>query len=226
MKLYTLTDIGIQRKENQDNYWSAILDVDGVETGVVCLCDGMGGLENGGLASRMVVESVKDFFSYSVDITELSDVVKQSNKAIYELSEGKMMGTTCTILVCMQGGYDILHIGDSRCYKESNGRVDLLTTDHSALNKYKVTIENKELFNKLKGKLTRCIGVRDSVVLDYYSGNYKSGDRFLVCSDGFWHYFNPELLVGGKCVKSLEVLVKEYIRKGETDNITVGVLEV
>lgn len=231
MKLSSLTDIGIKRKDNQDNYWSARLSVDGKEVGVICLCDGMGGLDNGGLASRIVVEAVKEFFSNSVDLDELKQVVKDSNNLIYNksIAERVSLGTTCTILICMDGYYHILHIGDSRCYKRSGltGDVTILTTDHSVLAKYKRAGKTlpPNLVKKYKNTLTRCIGVAGHIDLDYYNGKYSEGDLFLVCSDGFWHFLDFNSFYNSD-FSDLSSLIKSYIGRGETDNITVGILEI
>lgn len=229
MKLISLTDIGVKRRENQDNYWSALLSVDGEEAGVICMCDGMGGLNSGGLASKMVASAVRDYLKTSIDFYGLKDVIEQANKSIYELSNGDksaVMGTTCTVLFCYQGKYRILHVGDSRCYLLSNHEFNALTVDHSAIKQYGITKEKSELlYKRYKNSLTRCIGVKPEVTLDYYEGNYSEGDSFLVCSDGLWHYledydyFEEDLF-------DLKGLVQKCMDSGETDNITVGVLTV
>ena len=229
MKLISLTDIGVKRRENQDNYWSALLSVDGGEAGVICMCDGMGGLNSGGLASKMVASAVRDYLKTSIDFYGLKDVIEQANKSIYELSNGDksaVMGTTCTVLLCYQGKYRILHVGDSRCYLLSNHEFNALTVDHSAIKQYGITKEKSELlYKRYKNSLTRCIGVKPEVTLDYYEGNYSEGDSFLVCSDGLWHYledydyFEEDLF-------DLKGLVQKCMDSGETDNITVGVLTV
>lgn len=229
MKLISLTDIGVKRRENQDNYWSALLSVDGEEAGVICMCDGMGGLNSGGLASKMVASAVRDYLKTSIDFYGLKDVIEQANKSIYELSNGDksaVMGTTCTVLLCYQGKYRILHVGDSRCYLLSNHEFNALTVDHSAIKQYGITKEKSELlYKRYKNSLTRCIGVKPEVTLDYYEGNYSEGDSFLVCSDGLWHYledydyFEEDLF-------DLKGLVQKCMDSGETDNITVGVLTV
>ena len=229
MRLISLTDIGVKRKENQDNYWSALLSVDGEDAGVICMCDGMGGLNSGGLASRMVASAVRDYLKTSIDFYGLKDVIEYANKSIYELSNGDksaVMGTTCTVLLCYKGKYRILHVGDSRCYLLSNHEFNVLTVDHSAIKQYGITKEKSELlYKRYKNSLTRCIGVKPEVTLDYYEGNYSDGDSFLVCSDGLWHYledydyFEEDLF-------DLKGLVQKCMDSGETDNITVGVLTV
>lgn len=228
MKIDSLTDIGVRRKENQDNYWSALLKVDGEDAGVICLCDGMGGLNNGGLASRIVVESVRDYFKSNIDFDGLSTVLQHANNTIHSIAvgEGSRMGTTCTVLLCYEGIYRILHVGDSRCYLLRDHNFSALTRDHSALAKYKITKDkNPDLYKKYKNSLTRCIGVKEFVQTDYIEGEYLPGDTFLCCSDGLWHYFD-DYTYSEEQLFQLPELIKKCIDSGETDNITVGLLTV
>lgn len=221
------TDIGSTRSENQDNFWSTVCTIDGVETGIVCVCDGMGGLEDGGHASRMVIESIRDAVKSGVGLDSLVNVILKVNAEIYNMcSQGKRMGTTCTILYCQNNEYTIYHVGDSRCYKvDIDGSVYLLSTDHSVVRKYGITKQNNpELYEKYKSKLTNCIGVTPTVSVDTYRGNYSKGDTFILCSDGFWHSFDDNM-----CSMNLRDLcgcINTCINCGETDNITVSLLQI
>lgn len=228
MRIQSLTDIGVKREENQDNFWAARLSVDEEEAGVICLCDGMGGLSNGRLASRIVVSDVRDFFKSSIDFEELGTVLQRSNKAIYDLgkSDGVRMGTTCTIVMCYKGIYKILHVGDSRCYLLRDETFEPLTRDHSALVKYGIKKSDApELYRKYKNSLTKCMGVLDNVSLDYYEGTYQEGDTFLCCSDGLWHYFDDYDFTRDELF-NLKELFQKCMDAGETDNITVGLLSI
>ena len=224
MRLSTVTDIGKNRKENQDNYWGARLEVNGEEVGVLCICDGMGGLNDGGLASRIVVEAVRESLLNSLDLNDLLFAIEHANSKIYDI--GNRMGTTCTVLVCRGGTYNIFHVGDSRCYLIRDGKAQVLTEDHSALVKYGITREsNEELWKKYRGLLTRCIGVKQTVSIDSHQGSYTNGDRFLLCSDGLWHYFDT-FGFHEEDIADLDKLVNKCMEKGETDNISVGVLSI
>lgn len=228
MNISIISDIGVRRKENQDNYWYARLSIDNKEAGIICLCDGMGGLDNGKLASKIVVEAIREYLKTNSNFQDLSEVILQSNKTIYNLgkSSKQLMGTTCTVLMCYDGRYMIYHVGDTRCYVRHCNDVQQLTTDHSALTKYGITKENNpDMYKKYKSKLTRCLGVKENIALDYIEGIYESGDVFLVCSDGFWHFFDTGTMLDGR-VDDLDNLVYNCINKGETDNITVGVLYI
>ena len=229
MEIYTLTDKGDMRRDNQDNYWSAVLDVNGEEAGVVCLCDGMGGLDNGELASRAVIQAIRKYILSDFDFGGIIGILTKINSSIKKYSENtpnKRMGTTCTLIVCYRGRYKICHIGDSRAYLIRNGNASLLTSDHSVLNVYGITkSENPDMWEKYKSKLTRCIGVKDEIQPDVYQGVYQEGDYFFLCSDGCWHYledygFRMDTLVD---LSSLFKAIRVY---GETDNITAGILNI
>lgn len=222
MKIESLTDIGVKRKENQDNFWSSKLLIDGSEACVVCLCDGMGGLNDGGLASRMVVESVRDAVLSGIEFLGLKGVLEQVNGNIYKYAQEKsqQMGTTCTLLQCKGNSYEVFHVGDSRCYLLRNGSYTAITEDHSAVRKYGITRKNNEsLWKKYKNSLTRCIGIKDSVEVDYYKGSYSAGDGFFLCSDGVWHYLD-ENIISLRELSDLSGLVNACIDSGELDNMT------
>lgn len=227
MKIYGLTDTGVVRSENQDNYWGSRLEVEGSEVGVVCLCDGMGGLKNGAEASRTVVQNVRDYLVNRFDIEGVADVVRSSNDEIYNRNiGGGISGTTCTLLICKDYHYTVFHIGDSRCYLFGEKGSKLLTKDHTVVEKYRSEGASDEVLEKVKVKyrnmLTRCLGVKEGVVLDLVEGSYNTGDTFLVCSDGFWHGFKePDFYRGA--LGDLSSFKDYLIRCGETDNIT-GVL--
>ena len=133
MDIISLTDKGVYRENNQDNYWAAVLDVNGEEAGVICLCDGMGGLENGELASRLVTSAVREYILKDFDFSGIIGVLEKVNRKIYNMSGGdssKLMGTTCTIVMCYRGKYNVYHIGDSRGYLFRDGKSYQITEDH------------------------------------------------------------------------------------------------
>lgn len=229
MRLDSLSDVGSKRKENQDNFWSSILLVDGKEAGVICLCDGMGGLQNGSLASKMVVEGVRNSILAKFDFNDLSNVLNSVNSSIRSLygeDRKNAMGTTCTVLICYEGRYKVIHIGDSRAYKLTDNDCSLLTVDHSAVKQFNISKkDNPEMWNKYKSKLTRCIGVEMKINPDITEGVYSQGDVFVLCSDGCWHYFE-DFTISKSTISNLTLLVRNCMSNGETDNITISVLYI
>lgn len=216
-----ITDIGIKRKDNQDNYWVSRLQIGNRELEILCVCDGMGGLTNGGIASEMVVRSVREAYLGGKAFLDLKGVLEETNKQIYNREE--RMGTTCTIVEVEGDFYRVWHVGDSRFYIYRLGELIQVTTDHSALKKYNITKDNPYLYKKYKNSLTRCIGVQEEVNLDYIEGSLQENDILLVCSDGLWHFFDDR----DCCTEDLEDLnglVSSCINAGETDNITCVML--
>lgn len=223
MNLQCITDIGNSRKDNQDNYWGGIAKVDGSDCGIICVCDGMGGLNDGSLASSAVIKAVRDGFRSGTPFKELEGVVQHANSVIYDksASSGKKMGTTCTIVEAIDGKYRILHIGDTRCYRLSKrGGFDLLTVDHSAVKQYELSPDKDyTMWKKYKNSLTRCVGVKPRIQMDYREGTYNNGDSFIVCSDGMWHLFEKNIFRLAD-LSDLKALVSKAIKEGELDNIT------
>lgn len=229
MVINSLTDIGVTRSSNQDNFWASRLSVNGKEQAVICLCDGMGGLSHGELASKMVVSAVRGYLLSGNPFDGLDNVIKKVNLEIYRTSsedKTKMMGTTCTCLQCVDGEYRVWHVGDSRAYLVRNGESKQITIDHSAIRKYGVTKENNpQMYEKYKNKLTRCVGVKQDLQLDYYEGGARVGDRFILCSDGCWRVFEGKDF-DVKLLSDLRRLIDTCIEYGETDNLTASVLTV
>lgn len=229
MVLNSLTDIGQSRQSNQDNFWASRLKVDGYEQSVICLCDGMGGLSHGELASKMVVSAVRSHILEGKPFQGINELLQKVNNDIYASSQGdksKLMGTTCTCLKYCDGEYEIWHVGDSRAYLVRDGQITQLTSDHSATKKYNVTKQNNpQLWEKYKNKLTRCIGVKPQVQLDYFDGVAKQGDRFVLCSDGCWRVFEDNDF-DINLLTDLRKLFDTCIQLGETDNLTMSILTI
>lgn len=225
MRIKSITNI-CNRPENQDNYWCAILKVNSLRLGVVCVCDGMGGLENGGKASTLLVSRVREHFLLNGTIEGIEDVVDEANVEIKSMSETRS-GTTCTVLMCADGNYYIYNVGDTRCYIWSREGVTQLTTDHTVIQKYKNEGREitPEIEKRYKNVLTSCVGVMDSVKYDIFTGSYTDKDRFLVCSDGFWHTLGDNDFLSGE-ILDLDNMVNRCIDLGESDNITACILDM
>ena len=116
MKISGVTNI-VKRKENQDNFWVARLNSTeegkpDKEIGVACVCDGMGGLNNGEWASYTVVKMVREHILNTGNITGIGEILQKANDII--IAEGKKTGgrsgTTCTVIVCSDGRYTVHNI--------------------------------------------------------------------------------------------------------------------
>lgn len=234
VQIASVTDIGVRRKENQDNFWVASAEVGGQEGVFACVCDGMGGLDDGGFASSTVLRAVRGVCSSGVGPggmgeTELKEALFRANRDVYRagIQRGTKMGTTMTLLVAFEGAWKVYHVGDSRCYKVTDEGQLCVTKDHTLLNKWESEGRTPSPSQRLKyqSTLTRCLGVKTDLKLDIIEGTYNEGDRFLIGSDGFWHNLEFPVkkdLRGHLTFEGdfLRDMVREAIRSGETDNIT------
>lgn len=245
---YTLSDKGEFRSSNQDCAYAKTFSDDKGTAFFGVVCDGMGGLAHGEVASSTVVKSFAEWFEKDYPLVPHNEtfedtvalqwqkIVSDCNDVLRNMSaqNAESMGTTLSALLLADGRFYAAQIGDSRVYI-GNGSENLfvaLTKDHSMVAEMAenglMTAEEARL-SKEKNVLTRCIGVMREVRADYYSGNLNRGDYFVICSDGFCSGTLPAQVLAsmGTTVSapqfsqtSLEVAVNSRRAGGERDNIT------
>ncbi len=243
------TDVGMKRTHNED-YFSLIEDEQ-----LFIVADGMGGHASGEVASKMAAETIGEFYQrtrededstwpYKMD-RSLSYIenrlvcgIRLANLRIFETASRdiryKGMGTTIvSSLVCGDKIY-CGHVGDSRCYRVRDSEIAQLTRDHSLLEDYKeakpdMTEEEERNFPH-KNVITRALGMRETVQVDIRGYQIKSGDVYILCSDGLSGMVtDPQICDIVSRSKSLERAVAELVdqanRSGGTDNITTLLLQ-
>lgn len=140
------SDVGIVKKTNQDSY--CIFTANSKKYGNILfavVCDGMGGLEKGELASATVVKRFSNWFEKTFPIlinnispnfgiikSEWDKILKRLNSDIgnYGLSNNISLGTTIVATLCVQNEMYVANVGDSRVYKVTD-KVTRLTNDQS-----------------------------------------------------------------------------------------------
>ncbi len=237
------TNVGKKRNHNEDNF--AII----MEYGLFIVADGMGGHASGEIASRLATESVHEFFQatsddmeqtwpYKMDRTKSYDEnrfitgIKLANYRIYQMaqreSKKRGMGTTFVGVSAVKDGIYIGHVGDSRAYRVRDSRIELMTEDHSLLNDYikmkKLTQEEIALFPH-KNVIVRALGMKDTVKVDTRFEIPKSGDIYLLCSDGLCGVVSDEdiasVIVQNTDLKEASSrLIDRANENGGPDNIT------
>lgn len=198
------TNVGRVRTENQDCF--------GVkqEQDFFFVCDGMGGGVAGDFASKCAVDVMlslydklskkdcldvigKEFEQYDEEIIKPIALIKIANRQLNNLTKKypklKGMGTTCTG-VWFDRNNNLVHIynvGDSRVYRIRNGRIQLLTTDHSKIKELidsgKMTQEEAKMA-EIQSMITRALGIKETVKVDYKSEIVRNGDIYVLCTDG------------------------------------------
>lgn len=241
------TDVGIRKSTNQD---SALVTEAQTDCGRVLLsviCDGMGGLAKGEVASATVIKAFGDWFekelpklihaeeSEKMIFGEWEELVMDCNRRISAYADrfGVSMGTTLNAALFMKDRYYLINIGDSRAYLISNG-VYQLTKDQSYVQREvdlgHIMPEEAETHPQ-RNLLLQCVGASPVITPDYYTGAYGSGQVFMQCSDGFRHTVTPEEMyeyLNGSVLKDEQTMVQNAVyltelnkSRRETDNITV-----
>ena len=228
------SDVGRVRQGNED----ALL----AEHGVFVVADGMGGHNAGEVASEIAVTTMRSALRDSVTSTEqLRELVQQANTSIYTASlddsTQRGMGTTLTALVMIPGVTDrvlVANVGDSRTYVLRDGVLSRITTDHSyvqeLVNEGVITADDARKHPQ-KNIVTRALGIDRYVAVDVFSHDMRTGDRFLLCSDGLVDEVTDAditniLSSNASATDAANALVTAANDAGGRDNTTVVVVDV
>ena len=233
VRIAELTDTGMIREENQDHVFHQKM-----KGGSLCaVCDGMGGHAGGRQASHLAMDALFQVFKKSVssDIRKrLGESVVAANSAVWKMANKKRalhgMGTTCVALFVDEttSSAYVAHVGDSRCYLSRGTRFQLITRDHTVVQRMLddglLTREQAEhhphanvIARSLGGAQTVDVDVSEAIPLD-------EGDLFLLCSDGLTGLVSEKDIVELLWSKDLDVACQALIdlanESGGTDNVT------
>lgn len=164
---------------------------------LVIVCDGMGGMQGGSTASQMAVQSILDFMmqadSQSNPKMTLVKAIRNANMAIWQESQNipdlHGMGTTVTAILFSAKSAIVAYVGDSRIYQLRKGKKVFRSFDHSMvfeMVKKKVITEEQARLSAQSNIIMRALGIKTDVEVDAFELPYCKGDRFILCSDGFW----------------------------------------
>lgn len=245
MNVYTKTDIGLIRTENQDNVWGEILSPNAC---AAVLCDGMGGESEGGLASKIAVDiistRIKENFNENMSRNSIRNMLitasVAANSSVWETSKKRVheiMGTTCVCCILFNNTAHILNIGDSRGYhlftRGGDECMQQVTRDHSPvqelIDKGEITPGQAKIHPD-RNKITRAIGAESDVTPDYFEIPLKSDDMILLCSDGLSSYGDEgdilEICFDSKPRDCCTNLINYANKQGGHDNVSVALLSV
>jgi protein phosphatase len=245
---FGLTDIGLKRKQNQDNF--AIDD----DLQVYVVADGMGGHHGGEVASSISVTTIMNYFKEvqkPKTIQEAKKIVTHAidlaNQAIQNKGKEdialKDMGTTTSLAYFFQdetnAHYAIIgQIGDSRVYYIHKNKIWQLTQDHSLVaERLRSGLITREEMEKAGNKnvLTRALGYDNDKKCDTYFIKTNLNDKFLICSDGLHGLVKDHeiLEIITKNINQnnepkviLEELIQTANKNGGQDNITAVLIDI
>lgn len=159
------------------------------------VADGLGGHDNGELASRLTVDSIfEELQPEQVDEDTLAYSLLHAHDAIRSTPN---CGKTTVAALWLSDGLGVAaHVGDSRIYQFRDGRIVYQSQDHSmvhlALMVGEITAQELR-HHKDRNKLFRVLGEEnESPKVDSTELDIRPGDRFLLCSDGFWEPVTEE----------------------------------
>lgn len=203
-KISADTDIGIKKSANQDCLIVRKAKYASKNIVFAVLCDGMGGLSEGEVASQRMLEKMVSWFdhTYSTNLSqgytkeELKnqwlDIVEKENLLLKEYGRSKNinLGTTLTAMLMEDDTYYILHLGDCRIYAINKEYIKQLTADHTVIAREiflgRLTREQAQR-DPRRNVLLQCIGASDEVKPDFLTGKVENDSIYLICSDGFRH---------------------------------------
>lgn len=240
------TDKGIRKNKNQDSILVKEAQTDYGRVILAAVCDGMGGLSKGELASAVLIRMLSRWFEeefpgllyggLSLEGLQKSwgGLVCRANDKIgsYGRMSDMELGTTMAVLLIADRVYYAGNVGDSRVYvlrKELKQITKDQTFVQREIEEGRMSCEEAER-DRRRNVLLQCVGASPDVEPDYYTGNVEVNTMFLLCSDGFRHmvspaelyeYLNPYRLFSESHMReSLTYLTELNKRRKETDDIS------
>src|SRR3954452_18462274 len=227
------TDTGRQRHANEDSYFA--------RSPLFAVADGMGGAQAGEVASRIAAGAFERPGQVSADEPaegQLEQIAQAANREIHQLAQQDSaragMGTTLTAALFRDGEVALGHVGDSRAYVLRGGQLKRLTKDHSLVEELRrqgrLTEEEAEEHPQ-RSIITRALGPEPNVNVDTMTFPARSGDVFLLCSDGLTTMVSDDeirqiLVESRTLLAAVNKLVEAANRGGGRDNITAVAFRV
>lgn len=240
------TDVGIKKKTNQD---SMLIEQARTEMGNVlfaAVCDGMGGLQKGEVASATLVNRLSNWFHKEFPAILYHglnpDILRTSwDKLVYEINHriasygtqnGIGLGTTCVTFLAYDRQYYIMSVGDSRAYLLTD-QIYQLTKDQSYVQR-EVDLGHmtpqQAAVDPQRSVLLQCIGASKVVEPDFFAGVMEENQCYILCSDGFSHVISPQEMydcLGPQAIQNTDAMknnlfyLTELVKsRGEKDNIS------
>ena len=240
MKAFSITDIGENRRINQDYVFCEVNSVGNLPN-LFIVADGMGGHNAGDYASRFCVEFFTEYIKNSdieSPIALIEEAIKVTNDKLYEKSKQEPdyegMGTTFVVATICKDEMYVANIGDSRLYVIGK-EIRQITEDHSLVQAMVRTGEldrDEAKVHPNKNIITRALGTNEAAQPDYFEVELIDGDIVLMCSDGLTNMLNDEMIEqiirenADDPKTASETLVKQANQHGGKDNITVIIVKV
>lgn len=238
MNTFSKTDIGRKREVNQDYVFVSDQPVGNIPN-LLIVADGMGGHNAGDYASKFVVQVLKKELEKSREDGPRAMLKKAIASANHQLiaeskTDAKLegMGTTLVAATVIEHTLYFANVGDSRLYL-LNDEIRQLSKDHSLVQEMvRLGGLNAEeaKHHPDKNIITRAIGVKEDIEIDFFEYRLKKGDIILMCTDGLSNMVEDEEIFqivrsSRDVVEAVEQLIERANSNGGKDNIGVIVAE-
>jgi len=248
------SDIGIAKDTNQDS--CCVLEAETAKGNVLMamVCDGMGGLAKGEVASATLIRRFVNWFEQELPevlqhenpVEEVKyrwgRIIKEQNQNIAEYGRNLhiQLGSTITIILFFEDDtYIIGHVGDSRAYKVMDDKINLLTIDQTVVAREvrmgRMTSEQAAV-DPRRNVLLQCVGASKVVEPEFYFGKAMKNECYMLCSDGFRHVVNVNEIQNmfspmrnadeAQMKTNIVKLIELNKTRNERDNITSVLIKV
>lgn len=219
---------GRRRAINQDACCALTARAGGREVAFFAVCDGVGGLSCGEVASSGTVRELARWFegwvvaaggARELDLAEAADSLSAFSASLnerilaYSRSLNVRMGTTLTALLVAEGRYALVHVGDCRAYRLRRRLAEQLSEDQAR-----------------GGAILQAVGAQPGLAPQVAFGAIEAGDVVVLCTDGLYRRLGAQGLLEGladvsgageaRLGEAEERLIERAMALGETDNIT------
>jgi len=230
---------GHYRHENEDAVYSDVC------SGVWCVADGMGGHQQGKLASQLLVNTVASLpanrsLTLRVEALEkklfaLNEILQEKAQKLSVERRGQKQTIGCTFVILLSDGVNCtcLWAGDSRLYLLRAGNLYQISDDHTLVNdlitRGVITQEQSENHPQAH-VVTRALGASAEMNFDKKTFQLQANDRYLLCSDGLHNELEAQdisqALAALSSSQSCRMLVDKVLQGNARDNLTVCVTGV
>ncbi|MBQ8555640.1 MAG: Stp1/IreP family PP2C-type Ser/Thr phosphatase [Clostridia bacterium] len=228
--VYARTDVGKMRASNQD----ALVVDDTLR--LYGVADGMGGHNGGETASAGARDGMIELLQgKEPSLDNLRGAIAEVNSRLFrqQAEDEKLsgMGTTLSVLWMSEHFMYLGHVGDSRIYRMRDGKLSQMTDDHSLVEELVragMLTQEQAANHPMKNVITRAVGTEEGIDADLAVEERKSGDLWLICSDGLHGLVSDRAMESILSVNTPEaaadLLLEAALKAGGRDNISLVIL--
>lgn len=241
------TDIGIRKNTNQDSLSVKVYNTPNGKLLLAVLCDGMGGMDKGEVASATVVNAFIEWMTVNLQSLgagniddsfireEWENLIKYINVKIkkYGNQHNVVLGTTLTSMLMTDRRFYICNVGDTRAYEITDQLIQI--TEDQTVTAREVRLgrltPDEACYDLRRNVLLQCVGASESVYPEMFFGETRKDAVYMLCTDGFRREISPDeiysvlqpgvMLDADNMKRNIDYLIDVNKQRMEQDNISV-----